>query len=219
MTHLPASYFQAERNILTLDQIDQAAEVNTEALFVYGSLMFPGLAVRRIMGTVADEDEHHFIRRMTPAFITYHTRLAVRDSPFCALVDQGTEDDRVDGFVIFGITAKEIGRIDRYEGGMYSREEVEVVISAYERPDMTEPMLVERKVWTYMWAGTEDQLVPASEAEWRREDFILTPEYRALVGEYDDLEPFDEPPDEEPVFESSTTPPGSPSTFPRHRYW
>ncbi|MCJ1429366.1 hypothetical protein MMC29_007280 [Sticta canariensis] len=215
MTHLPASYFQAKRNIFTLDQIEQATDDNTKALFVYGSLMFPGLAVRRIMDTVADEDEHNFIRRMTPAFITHHTRLAVKDTPFCALVDQGTADDKVEGLVIFGITAEEIGRIDRYEGGMYSREEVDVVIPAYERPDLTGHMLVECKAWTYIWAGWGDQLVPASEAEWRREDFILTPEYRALA---DDLDRFDESPDEEPDFETSTTPPGSPPTSARHRH-
>lgn len=175
-----------------------------------------------MMDIVADEDEHQFIRRMAPASITYHTRLAVRDSPFCALVDQGTADDKVEGFVILGMTAEEIGRIDRYESGMYSREEVDVVIRAHERPDSTAPMFVECNVSTYIWAGTVDQLVPASEAVWSLEDFILTPEYRALVGgedsEEDDLEGFEENSDEEPVFETSTTPAGSPPTSLRHRY-
>ena len=211
MTDLPASYCQALSNVFTLAQIDQATGVNTNALFVYGSLMFPGVAVRRLMDIVADEDEHRFVSRMAPASISYHKRFAVRDSPYCALVDQGTADDRVVGFVIFGITAEELGRIDRFESGMYSREEVEVHVTVNEQPYWAEPKPLEVMAWTYLWAGTEDQLVPASEAEWSGEKFILTPEYRALAGVEDSMERFDETADEEPV---STTPTGSP---PRHR--
>lgn len=205
-------------------------------MFVYGSLMLPGLAIRRVRETVTDEDESNFVQRMTPAWLSHHNRFVVRDSPFCALVDQGAEGDVVEGFLIFGLTAEERGRLDRFEAGKYSRETVEVVIVALERPDSTEIMTYKLDVETYIWAGATDQLVPVTETEWSIENFVLTSEYGALAGDehfqqgssgdldsgelatsMQDLEISTKPkhsPPSSPPLETSTTPKESPPSSP-----
>lgn len=183
MASLPASYLQAQKNFLTLDQITQWSSAGT-GIFVYGSLMLPSVAARRIAPD--DIDEATFTDRMTPASITHHTRLAVRDTPFCALVDQGSPDDTVHGFVIFGLTPQERGRLDRYEAGQYSREPVDVVIAARQRPEdddeKTQLSTLDLGVETYIWAGPADRLVPVTETVWSLQDFLQAPEYRVLVG-------------------------------------
>ncbi|MCJ1266216.1 hypothetical protein MMC22_006099 [Lobaria immixta] len=191
MASLPASYLQAQKNFLTLGQITQWSSAGA-GIFVYGSLMLPSVAARRIAPD--DIDEATFAHRMTPASITHHARLAVRDTPFCALVDQGSPDDTVHGFVIFGLTPQERGRVDRYEAGQYSREPVDVVIAArqpsnHERSqrsedddEKTQLMTLELGVETYIWAGPADRLVPVTETVWSLQDFLQAPEYRLLAG-------------------------------------
>lgn len=139
-----------------------------------------------MLETSTDKDEKDLVHRMTPALITHHKRLAVKSSPFCALVDQRTAQDTVEGILIFGLTAKELGRLDRYEAGMFSREEVNVQITVHDPSTETTLTIQDRVAEAYLWAGSADKLVPPAQAEWTLQQFVLTTEYRTLVHNADE---------------------------------
>lgn len=102
----------------------------------------------------------------------------------CELPEGG--ESSVDGMVIFGVSAGEMGRMDRFEAGLYSREEVvaEIFVRGGDGGEGERGEMKRCRVETYMWAGSADGLVPDGEGTgegWSLEGFVMSAVGRALI--------------------------------------
>lgn len=84
------------------------------ALFTYGSLMFPAVWSRVVVG------------RYVPQVATVHgfCRLAVKGETYPAAIP--CPDQQIAGVLYTGITAADLLRLDRFEGSQYWRRPVRV---------------------------------------------------------------------------------------------
>lgn len=176
-SHIPTSYSIAKNNQLTRQQIEEYENESSTAVFVYGSLMLPNLAVRRLKDSVTEADELDLAQRMTPATLKRFRRHAVRDMVFPAIIDCDGEQDIVEGMVIFGLTGEELGRLDRFEAGLFARIEVSITI------DLQDGTQFEHFVQVYLFAQDIRLLLDPAVATWSLEQFLETPEYSNLVRE------------------------------------
>jgi gamma-glutamylcyclotransferase (GGCT)/AIG2-like uncharacterized protein YtfP len=105
--------------------------VNPEALFVYGTLMFPGILVA-LIGRVPDS---------TPATVTGWRVAALPERSYPGLVPAVRAT--AEGRLLTGLTPGEWRVIDTFENGGY---------------DLTRVALVDgRRAWTYTW---KDDIAP-----------------------------------------------------------
>ena len=174
-TALPASYNVAKNNLLTREQIDEYEVESSTAVFVYGSLMLPNLAVRRIKDSATEADEMEVAGRMTRATLKGFRRHAVRHTVFPAVLDNGSEEDTVEGMVLFGLTESELQRLDRFESGIYFRVEVAVNI------ELQDGDSIECFVQAYVFARDENLLLDPAVTTWTLEQFIQTEDYSNLI--------------------------------------
>lgn len=174
-SHLPGSYNYAKLNRLTQAKILEYEAGDLNSLFVYGSLMLPDLAIRRLEGIPNKNQESELAQRMTPGTLNGFIRQAVRNSAFPAISDKGGKHDVVEGMVIFGLTDAHLGRLDRFEGGHFSREMVSV------RIELANGSSLDSFIYAYVFAQDESLLLDPAVATWSLELFVQTPEYHHLV--------------------------------------
>ena len=89
-------------------------------VFTYGSLMYDSIWSRVVAGTYPKKS----------GVVQGFERLKVRNEPYPGLI---RGQDVVEGVVHFDLTAQDVARLDRFEGELYQREEVEVVCEDGER--------------------------------------------------------------------------------------
>jgi gamma-glutamylcyclotransferase (GGCT)/AIG2-like uncharacterized protein YtfP len=89
-------------------------------VFTYGSLMYDSVWSRVVAGTYPKKS----------GVVKGFARLKVRNEQYPGLI---RGHDVVDGVVYFDLTAQDVARLDRFEGELYQREEVEVVCEDEER--------------------------------------------------------------------------------------
>jgi gamma-glutamylcyclotransferase (GGCT)/AIG2-like uncharacterized protein YtfP len=85
-------------------------------LFAYGTLM-----CEQIMGEVSG-----CRLSSTPGLLKGYRRLRVKDEPYPAIVPH--EDSRVHGTLYRNVPAPAWERLDKFEGGMYARRQVQIVL-------------------------------------------------------------------------------------------
>ncbi|GAB4336634.1 MAG: hypothetical protein Kow0089_07150 [Desulfobulbaceae bacterium] len=85
-------------------------------LFAYGTLLFPGT-----MREVAGCSPHS-----VPAVLPGYARRAVRGEQYPAILPEA--GNRVEGLVYLNVPATAWERLDRYEGKMYVRTSVRVIL-------------------------------------------------------------------------------------------
>jgi len=117
--------------------------------FVYGSLMFDAV------WDVLIKNRY----RRTAARLDGYARVCVRGEVYPALVED--EGGAVDGVLVSGVSASDIGVLDRFEGSSYSRVPVTVTTS---QGDCNAD--------TYLFSGEARLLMTGS--EWNVEEFRET---------------------------------------------
>lgn len=94
----------------------------TIALFVYGTLLEPGI-MRRVCGTVPSS---------RPASLRGFVRGGIAGEPYPAIIR--SPGSRVEGRLYSPVPSRLIVRLDRYEGRMYRRWRVLVDVAGESRP-------------------------------------------------------------------------------------
>ncbi|MCJ1224317.1 hypothetical protein MMC12_000962 [Toensbergia leucococca] len=159
-----SSYLVAIANRFTPDQIQTFLDASVRPLFVYGTLMNPYWAAGMAGGYI-DGDGFEFAKRMTPATLSMHQRLAVRDAYYPAVIPSNNPEHSVTGLVLFGLTAVERENLDGYEGCMYTAERVQVEILLVSGTRM----MIDADV--YIWSDPLEHLCQPSEKEWDYVDY------------------------------------------------
>jgi cation transport regulator ChaC len=165
---VPEAYKIALSNRLTWSELETYLTNTPMVIFAYGSLQLPhelALCLNEDKAYRDDEDVGYALR-MTPGKLTHHRVYAIRDRIFPGVLDDGTEDDVVDGMVIFGLVEAERQRLDRREGGWYSREERQIAI----RMASGDEENIEANV--YIWAAGSENLISPNEKKWSLHGFI-----------------------------------------------
>ena len=137
--------------------------------------MMPSVVLRVLDPHPTDVKEAKLASRMCRATPTHHKRLASRGPPFPAVIEEGGETDDLEDFLIFGLSAADIGALDRFESGQFCREvELELRLLHSDLP-------VRLYADTYIWAGSRDRLVETSEKAWSLDEFLLSQAHYDLV--------------------------------------
>ena len=114
-------------------------------IFLYGTLMSQRILAEALTG---DEKQTTMVEeRRIPVTLHGYSRHAVVDADFPALV-KGTPTDRVEGFLFFPRSIRDVKRLDDFECDSYRREEVEVI-------DANNVVI---KSYTYLWCDELDDL-------------------------------------------------------------
>lgn len=87
-------------------------------IFTYGSLMFPEVWERVVGSTYP----------VSPARLDGYLRRQARAEIYPVIVQQGA-GNHVEGMLYFGVSTKDLARLDRFEGEYYVRRSVEVFAS------------------------------------------------------------------------------------------
>ena len=170
----------ARTNIFTPSQL--TTYLSSRPIFVYGSLMLPSLLVGVInrSSPSSDSDSDRVIAsQMTPAVLQDYVRLPVRHVHYPAVIpcqrlgqgqssigdgDGGKGKGKVEGFLVFGLTPREKLRIDRYEAGLYTLEEVCVEVEVLREEGETkaerERELKEREGGNGIGGDVEGEITP-----------------------------------------------------------
>lgn len=165
---IPEAFKMAQRNRISYADLRVFLKKSPMNVFVYGSLQLPHeIALCLNKGKVFHDDEDiGFAMRMTPATLPNHRVYAVKDRIFPAILDDGTEDDVVDGMVILGLDQAERQLFDRREGGWYSREERRVYI----RMESGDEQVIHAHV--YIWAHGAEHLIDRDEKRWSLKEYM-----------------------------------------------
>jgi hypothetical protein len=165
---IPEAYKIAQRNRLSCAEVRFYLKTTRMVVFVYGSLQLPNEIALCLNHDKAfrDDEDVGFALRMTPGKLTHHRLYAIKDRIFPAVLDNGTEDDIVDGMVIFGLMETQRQRFDRFEGGWYSREAKQVVIQLASGDEEN----IDADV--YIWAHGSHYLIDPAEKKWSLSEFI-----------------------------------------------
>lgn len=164
---IPEAFKMAQRNRISYVDMRGFLKRSPVNVFVYGSLQLPreiALSINKSK-IFHDDEDIGFAMRMTPATLLGHRVYAVRDCIFPAILDDGTEDDVVEGMVMFGLDEGERQCLDRREGGWYSREERRVYI----RMESGEEQVIRAHV--YIWAHGTEHLIDRDEKIWSLEEY------------------------------------------------
>lgn len=93
-----------------------SAPASAPALFAYGTLQLP-VVLERVLGHVPT---------LAPAVLHGFARRCVRGQRYPAIVERAAE--HVEGSVLFGLGPNDWRKLDTYEGNLYSREAVTVML-------------------------------------------------------------------------------------------
>lgn len=161
----PVSYRVALNNRLDIYQIGELIKRSPIPLFVYGSLQLPELVVAQFSSSDTIT-ELALAQNMVPGKLFGYTLFAQRIGNFPAILDTENPEDVVTGMVIFGMSEGQRQRLDRYEGGWYSREMVNVNIplSSGEHIDIL--------VFAYIWAQSRNKLISPSAKTWSLDEYM-----------------------------------------------
>ena len=88
--------------------------MESNSLFVYGTLMVPEIVERLI----------HRVPRSVPATLPGYSRRLVKSAPYPGVV--ADPQDSVDGILYFEVSGDELQVLDRYEGDLYQATNVTV---------------------------------------------------------------------------------------------
>ncbi|RAL09183.1 gamma-glutamylcyclotransferase family protein [Aspergillus homomorphus CBS 101889] len=177
-------------------------------LFFYGTLMSPAILHRVIHGRADPEPWQRAYLRIQPAVLPHYRRHRVRGADYPGILPVGSSPDggmgdgcandrgrngtaSVLGTLVTGLTDGDVYRLDRFEGGEYSKVRVRVRVVGEEQgegrgkdqgdeeqdvrtelhttplPDTTEPSQ-EVEALTYVWTAERERL---EDAEWDFEAF------------------------------------------------
>lgn len=139
------------------------ADDSSTPVFVYGSLMSPKI-LYGIIGSPPNLTPTLLKAQMAPATLHSHKRYSVQGADFPAVVETGVDTDSVRGFLVTGLTEAQKGRIDSFEGYLYTSKRVKVVLEGG------------GSCWAgvYVWAGEVKDL---GVKEWTFEAFKMTRMY------------------------------------------
>lgn len=148
----------ASDNYLTAERIERFPG---RPLFVYGPLMLPYFLAEKMNDSdtpVTKRDAAKVALSMTPAGLSGFRQLKEADGSIVAITNEKAHlTDVVAGFVVFGVTDRQVQCLDRYHEGKYSREPVHVQIHVLCKPNGEELELRPASVNTYIWPSEEKQ--------------------------------------------------------------
>lgn len=194
--HYPTSYRVALSNRLDIFQIGELIMQSPLPLFVYGSLQIPSLVVAQFSSSDT-LSELALAQRMIPGKLIRFKMFSQRIGDFPAILDTGNPADVVTGMMILGLSEGQRQRLDRYEGGWYSREVVNVKVH------LSTGEYVNIMAHTYIWAQGRNELASPNTRIWSIDQFISS-------MAFDDFLP---PDDTQATIRIPTPlPPGEPST-------
>ncbi|KAH8146874.1 uncharacterized protein LAJ45_09248 [Morchella importuna] len=119
--------------------------------FFYGTLMAVPILFRVVYGTTSPEAWQVASLRVRPAILHSYCRYKVRFVDYPAIIPENGKE--VQGTYVEGLTEGDIFRLDRFEGGDYSRKRVQVNVL---ESNGEEGENVETE--TYVWTVGEERL-------------------------------------------------------------
>ena len=178
-SQLPLTYQNALANRYSPTKLAQLTAADSKPLFFYGSLMLPSI-IARVIGN--QQLAPQLSSQMTPATLYGHERCAVCYADYPAVVpvtanDCSTLVPKVEGMLVFALTAEQRFALHCYESGLYNLTEVEVEVEAVEYLE-ADSMPVKKRVMAkvtaevYLWNGQRDELYDVSEKQWSIEEFL-----------------------------------------------
>ena len=167
--NIPEAYRIAQRNWVSWEELNSWVEESYMIVFAYGSLQLPHelSACFDYQKSNPDDDEVRYATRMIPGKLKGHKVHAIQDGMFPAILDDGGEEDVVEGMLIFGLRDWECHLLDRRQGEWYSREEKEISIVVGHRQDED---IIDAQV--YMWARGRGNLIDPEEKKWSLREFV-----------------------------------------------
>ena len=155
--------------------------------------MFPSV-IARVVGN--EQFEYQLSSQMTPATLYGHERCAVRGADYPAVVpaidnDSSTHVLKVEGMLVFDLTAEQRSAVHRYESGLYDLTSVGVEVEVVEISE-ADGIPVEKKTLAnvaadvYSWGGRRDELYEVSEKQWSIEGFLSSDFAQGMVEVYSD---------------------------------
>ncbi|KAI9875393.1 MAG: hypothetical protein M1830_008530 [Pleopsidium flavum] len=167
----PDSFHDALQNRFTVEQVDAFSTFSTRPSFFYGSLMLPS-----VVSSVIDEsDVSRIVKNMTPAVLPDHQRYAVMYADFPAILPSEVPGDCVTGILLIGLSKGQNHRIEVYESGLYTLEQVKVEIELCDGSKR----LVEADV--YVWKDGRNDLIEVQEKLWSIEEFLSSSFYEGRL--------------------------------------
>lgn len=159
--------------------LDASAPEPRTPYFVYGSLMSSEILLSIIKGA-GPKDTKNLTRKvlkanqMSRATLYGHKRYAVDGADFPAILNTGKPEDFVEGYLVSGLTKPQEASIERFESGLYTDRNVEVVMGWGEEAKAGEV----KKARVYVWGGYKEELVDPEVQEWTFEKFKETGMYQ-----------------------------------------
>ena len=151
----------------TTEEIASFTSKPIKPLFVYGSLMVPAILSLAINITNDPINPQPSDTPSTPSTLAGFQRFLIKDSIFPAVLD-GFPNSTVNGLVLFGLTSLQRGRIDNFEGGLYSRETWDVTITLASG----EEVVIDADV--YVWGRDSSLLEDPRDRVWDLDEFSKT---------------------------------------------
>ena len=157
----------AEGNHFTAEEVKDFVGRSVKPLFVYGSLLVPAIVAHLVDNLDCPVDEDKIQSPTTAATLTGFRRFSRKNSIFPAVLD-GFPASSVKGLVLFGLTSSQRGRIDGFEGGVYSREtnDVKIILASGKEE------IIDADV--YVWARGRSELQEFEEHTWSLDEFLKT---------------------------------------------
>lgn len=152
-------------------------EAEPQGIFVYGTLMAEEFLSWVLTGS--SENYKSILALRQRAILRRHRRVAVNHADYPALI-QGSEFDKVEGFLVIPANKSQWKKLDDFEGESYRRQCVQVELS---HSTVTVPAFV------YVWQDALDNILPYQDwsyeffREHRLEDWLDLFDGMEMVGD------------------------------------
>ena len=193
-SQLPVTYHNALANRYSPAKLAELAAADVKPHFFYGSLMLPSI-IAHVIGNQRLAPQ--LASRMTPATLYDHERCAVYYADYPAVIPvtankSSTLVPKVEGMLVFALTAEQRYALHCYESGLYNLTSVEVEVEVVESLEaegapVEKRMMVKVAAEVYIWGGRRDELYDVSQREWSIEGFLSSNfAKRMLLVEFDE---------------------------------
>ena len=167
------------------DRHNREQKPEPQGIFVYGTLMAEEFLSWVLTGS--SENHKSILALRQRAILRRHRRIAVNHADYPALI-QGSEFDKVEGFLVIPANKSQWKKLDDFEGESYRRQLVQVELS--HSSTTTVPAFV------YVWQDALDKIL--SYQDWsyeffrkhRLEDWLNLFDEMKMIGETIDSTPF-----------------------------
>jgi len=150
--------------------------MDSHSAFFYGTLMAPQVLHRVIYGTTTPTPKQKSSLTIRPAILEGYSRRKVRGCDYPAIIPSSTssinlaESSSVRGTLVTGLSARNVYRLDVFEGDEYKRQKANVQFISPSADDGSGELrgkAVEAE--TYVWIDGEERL---EEGEWDFGTFV-----------------------------------------------